>query len=88
MLEQISLDFQSIEITYGGGTASAAVRTGELSPIRLRRPSAAAAFVKTRSPFWASTRIVSPSPKSPSSSRSASGFSSSRWIARFSGRAP
>ena len=40
------------------------------------------------SPSRASTRTVSPSANRPSSSSSASGFSSSRWIARFSGRAP
>ena len=43
---------------------------------------------KTSSPSLASTRTVSPSPNSPSSSRSASGFSTRRWIARLSGRAP
>ena len=40
------------------------------------------------SPSSAYARILSPSENSPSSSRSASGFSSSRWIARLSGRAP
>ena len=50
--------------------------------------SATPALVKTSSPSPASTRTVSPSANSPSSSRSASGFSTSRWIARFSGRAP
>ena len=56
------------------------------------QPQAAAATrparSKTSSPSSASTRIVSPSSNSPSSSRSASGFSTMRWIARFSGRAP
>jgi hypothetical protein len=50
--------------------------------------SAARAFSNTSSPSRATTRTVSPSPNSPSSNRSASGFSTSRWIARFSGRAP
>ena len=49
---------------------------------------AACAFSKLSSPSLASTRTVSPSANSPSSRRSASGFSSRRWIARFSGRAP
>jgi hypothetical protein len=43
---------------------------------------------KVRSPFSASTRIVSPSWKPPSSSASESGFSTRRWSARLSGRAP
>src|SRR5262245_53179932 len=38
--------------------------------------------------FERSTRTVSPSVYSPSSTAMASGFCSSRWIARFSGRAP
>ena len=42
----------------------------------------------TSSPSRASTRTVSPSENRPSSSSRASGFSSSRWIARLSGRAP
>ena len=52
------------------------------------RDRRATAGSKTSSPFCASTRIVSPSANSPSSRRSASGFSTSRWIARLSGRAP
>jgi hypothetical protein len=52
------------------------------------RSSRGPAFSKTSSPSRASTRTVSPSAKSPSSSRSASGFSTRRWSARFSGRAP
>ena len=43
---------------------------------------------KTSSSPSASTRTTSPSTNRPSSSSSASGFSSIRWIARFSGRAP
>ena len=43
---------------------------------------------KTSSASRPSSRTVSPSPKSPSSSRRASGFSTRRWIARFRGRAP
>ena len=43
---------------------------------------------KTTCPSSTSTSIASPSRKSPSSTRSASGFSNSRWMARFSGRAP
>jgi hypothetical protein len=50
--------------------------------------SAALAFSKTSPPSRASTSTVSPSAKSPSRSRSASGFSTRRWIARLSGRAP
>jgi hypothetical protein len=50
--------------------------------------SASAAFSNTSSPSLASTRTVSPSANSPSSRRRASGFSSRRWIARLSGRAP
>lgn len=50
--------------------------------------SATAARSKASSPSRASTRIVSPSPKRPSRSAAASGFSTSRWSARFSGRAP
>ena len=42
----------------------------------------------TSPPSPASTRTVSPSPRRPSSSISASGSCSSRWITRFSGRAP
>jgi hypothetical protein len=47
-----------------------------------------AAFSNTSSPSCVSTSTVSPSPNSPSSSRRASGFSTSRWSARFNGRAP
>ena len=50
--------------------------------------AAASARSNTSSPSAASTRTVSPSANRPSSSSSASGFSTSRWIARFSGRAP
>ncbi len=48
----------------------------------------AAAFSKTSSPSRTSTRTVSPSANSPSRSLSASGFSTRRWRARLSGRAP
>jgi hypothetical protein len=50
--------------------------------------AAASARSKASSPSRASTRTVSPSANRPSSSSSASGFSTSRWIARFKGRAP
>ena len=50
--------------------------------------SAVAAFSNTSSPSLASTTILSPFAKSPSSRRRASGFSTRRWIARLSGRAP
>ena len=43
---------------------------------------------KASSPSRTSTWIVSPAVKSASSRRRASGFSSSRWIARFNGLAP
>ena len=48
----------------------------------------AAARSKTSSLSRASIRIVSPSPNSPSRSAIASGFSTRRWSARLSGRAP
>ena len=50
--------------------------------------SDAAALSKTSSPSRASTLTVSPSAYSRSRSRIASGFSTRRWIARLSGRAP
>lgn len=46
------------------------------------------AFLKTNPPSPASTSTWSPSANSPASRRDASGFSISRWICRFSGRAP
>ena len=57
---------------------------------RRQRATAAAAslFSNVSSPFSASTITVSPAANSPSSRRLASGFSTSRWIARLSGRAP
>ena len=81
----------------GGGRAPGAVDLGTaMAPRRpppgarrrghLRRPRRRRA--NRISPSSAYARIVSPSPNSPSSRRSASGFSRSRWIARFSGRAP
>jgi hypothetical protein len=48
----------------------------------------ATSFSKTSSPSRASTTTVSPSPMPPSRSRIASGFSTRRWRARLSGRAP
>lgn len=50
--------------------------------------AAASARANRSSPSSAEARTVSPSPNRPSSRASASGFSSRRWIARFSGRAP
>jgi hypothetical protein len=50
--------------------------------------SAGTAFSNTSSPSRASTPIASPSPKPPSSSAFASGFSTRRWRARLSGLAP
>lgn len=48
----------------------------------------AAAFAKLNVPPCASTRIVSAGAKCPARISFASGFSSSLWIARLSGRAP
>ena len=53
-----------------------------------RRREAPAPPVKAIDSPSTAARTVSPSANRPSSSSSASGFSTSRWIARFSGRAP
>ena len=45
-------------------------------------------FVNTRLPSATSTLTVSPSTNRPRSSALDSGFSTSRWMARFIGRAP
>ncbi len=65
----------------------------ELSPLRADYAAAgpatgASALVSTSSPLSASTSTVSPSASSRSSSFFASGFSTSRWMARLRGRAP
>ena len=62
-------------------------RLGLVSPL-VRDVARLECVAKRISPSSAYARITSPSPNSPSSSRSASGFSSRRWIARLSGRAP
>jgi len=54
-------------------------------------PAPAGSGLRTTNSIWsptASTSTVSPSPSSPDSTFRASGFSTSRWIVRFSGRAP
>lgn len=59
--------------------------------VRLARPRQAccmAAFSKPNVPFCTSTRMVSLGAKRPDRISFASGFSSSLWIARLSGRAP
>jgi len=62
---------------------------------RVACPSQAVAARASSAPPWnvsrsssASTRMVSPGPKRPARISRASGFSSSCWIARLSGRAP
>ena len=62
-------------------TATAASTVSSSASVSSGRPNRS-------SPSSAWARTVSPSPNSPSSSRSASGFSSRRWIARLSGLAP
>ena len=65
---------------------------GAEAPARVARvgqaSTAATTFVKVSSSPRASTRTVSPGWISPSSSLSASGSCTSRWIVRLSGRAP
>ena len=73
---------RSYDDAAADGRAST-VRSGSLQA----RASTAARSNRIASPSTIA-RTVSPSAKRPSSSSSASGFSTSRWIARFSGRAP
>jgi len=59
-----------------------------LLPSQPDQACSAAAFSKLNTPFCESTRMVSLGPKRPDRISFASGFSSSLWIARLSGRAP
>jgi len=63
-------------------------RCGPAGFSQLATATGASLRKRSVSPSLGSTTIVSPSPKRPASTSTASGFSIMRWIVRLSGRAP